>query len=129
MFVMLCLTSCRHKESYNFLHSVEEISYISIVSVSFDDNEEMQVFEQAEIEDVDAFLDDFANVSCYTYYGDPIGIHEECSVLKIVYENDDYELIYWNGQAEYQEDRGFRNYTGFFVFDEEEFMELISIYQ
>lgn len=129
MFTMLLLSSCRHKASYDFLYPTEEISRVCIVSVTLDENEEIEVVEQIEIEDIDIFLADFANVSCYTYFGDPIGIHEDGDALKIVYKNDDYELIYWNGQAEYQEDKGFRNYTGYHVFEETEFKELISIYQ
>lgn len=74
---------------------------------------------------------DFREVDCYTYYGDPIGIFAEdtgANVIRITYLNEDYELIYWNGQAEYTAAGGLRNHVGYSVFDEHQFESLTEKY-
>ena len=129
---LICLlSSCRHRETYPFLNSIEEISNISIVSLSFNANGEMTQTEIEKIVNTDVFLDDFRNISCYTYYGDPTGVTPEGisdTVIKISYTNDEYELINWTGQAEYTTEKGFRYYAGYSVFDEKQFESLIAKY-
>ncbi|MGN0517299.1 MAG: hypothetical protein ACI4II_01080 [Acutalibacteraceae bacterium] len=127
----LLLVSCRQQETYSFLNSTDEISDISIVAISFDDDGEMLQTEIKKIDDTDVFLDDFRSVDCYVYYGEPIGVTQEGIddiVVKISYDNDEYELINWQGQSEYTQERGFRYYVGFSVFDEEQFEALIEKY-
>ena len=131
MLTSVILSSCRHKETFQLLNEEVEISAISIVEISFDEEGEVIQTELNTIEDIDAFLDDFREVDCYTYFGDPTGITVEgveANVIKILYENDEYELINWNGQADYTLKRGFRFYRGFSVFDETQFNSLISEY-
>lgn len=125
------LSSCRHRETYVFLNSTKEISSVSIVSISFDINGEMTQTEIKKIINTDVFLDDFRNLNCYTYYGDPTGVTPEGigdTVIKISYTNDEYELINWTGQAEYTTEIGFCYYAGFSVFDENQFESLIEKY-
>lgn len=127
----LLLVSCRQQETYSFLNSTDEISDISIVAISFDDDGEMLQTEIKKIDGTDVFLDDFRSVNCYVYYGDPIGVTQEGIddiVVKISYDNDEYELINWQGQSEYTQERGFRYHAGFSVFDEEQFEALIAKY-
>ena len=82
--------------------------------------------ELVKIENVNTFLEAFREVDCYTYLGDPVGITENCKVFMIQYHSGAYELINWSGQAEYTLDRGFRNYVGYSIFDEDAFSALIS---
>ena len=131
--IIACLlsTSCRHKETYAFLNSTDEIVGISVVKISFSDKGEVIQTSVREIKDTKAFLDDLRAVDCYTYYSDPLGISPEGTedtVVKIVYENDEYELINWLGQAEYTCEYGFRYYAGYSVFDEMQFEALIEKY-
>lgn len=130
-FTLISLVSCKHEEVYSLLNPTDEISNISIVSLSFDKNNKLIQKEIQKIDDVNSFLDDFRKIECYTYYGDPTGVTVEgveAVVIKISYENGEYELINWNGQAEQTEDRGFRFYSGYSVFNEEQFETLITKY-
>lgn len=125
------MTACNVKSTYNFLHSAEQITSVYIVDVQFDKEGNVQYTKHTTINNVDDFLDDFEEVSCRQYFGDPIGLSETSKVMdviKVVYENNDYELIAWNGQAEYTQERGFRNYVGYRVFDKIQFMTLIMEY-
>ena len=131
MLFCIILVSCRHQDNYSFLNNRNEISSISIVMVSFDDAGQIVETELQQIENVDSFLEDFQKINCYTYYGDPLGLTEEgveASVIKIVYKNNEYELINWNGQATYTNETGFRYYAGYNVFDESQFNSLIQSY-
>lgn len=133
ILVLICffLYACRNQESYRFLNSTDEISEISIVTVSFSENADLIQTEIRKIQDVNLFLEEFRRVDCYSYYGDPVGIFEEGAtdtVIKILYENDEYELINWRGQTEYTIERGFRFYAGYNVFDENQFKSLIKKY-
>ena len=131
VFVCFVLASCRHKETFQFLHSTDEITAVSIVSLTFDENKQLVQTELTTVEDTNAFLRDFRSVDCYTYFGDPAGITPEgrnATVIKISYRNMDYELINWNGQAEYKTEKGLNYYTGFSVFDEKQFSALIFKY-
>lgn len=131
--ILLCiiLVSCRYQENYSFLNDRNQISSISIVMLSFDNTGQIVETELQRIENTDSFLEDFQKVNCYTYLGDPLGITEEgveANVIKITYYNNEYELINWNGQATYTNERGFRYYAGFTVFDETQFNSLMESY-
>ena len=70
-------------------------------------------------------------MECYKYFGDPIGIDEYdegSDILKIEYENGDYELINYNGQSEYTQERGLKIYMGYNVFEIDQFKGLIEKY-
>lgn len=124
--LILMLTSCRAREIYTFLENESEISGISIVAVTVDDEANVLCDELVKIENVNTFLEAFRAVDCYTYLGDPVGITGNCKVIMIQYHSGAYELINWSGQAEYTLDRGFRNYVGYSIFDEDAFSALIS---
>lgn len=131
--ILICFlaVSCRHEETYSFLNSPDKISGVSIVTISFNENGGVIQTEVQKIDDINVFLDDFRNITCYTYYGDPTGVTVEGvedTVIKVSYQNDEYELINWMGQAEYTQARGFSYYAGFSVFDEDQFELLITKY-
>ena len=76
-------------------------------------------------------VNDFKDVNCYTYFGDPTGVvveGEEDTVIKVSYQNGEYELINWRGQAEDTLEKDFSFYAGFSVFDEEQFEDLLMKY-
>ena len=123
------LVSCRYPETYSFLNSTDEIKKITIVQLSFDNEGSLIETEIQKIEDINTFLEDFKKISCYKYFGDPTSATPEGvedTVIKILYENDDYELINWNGQSKYSSENGFNYYAGYIVFDEQQFESLIG---
>lgn len=131
--VLLCFifSSCRVQETYRLLNPQEEISEISIISISFDGKGSVRQTELRKVDDQNAFLNDFRNVDCYIYFGDPTGITEEgvqANVIKFTYSNGEYELINWNGQADYTHKNGFNFYAGLSVFNEAQFQALITKY-
>lgn len=130
--ILLLLTSCgRVPEDYDFLNSTDDISEISLVNLTFDENTKLIQTQLIVINNKNEFIKDFKKVDCYTYFGDPTGVTPEgdsTTVIKITYKNNDYELINWNGQAEYTLERGFNYYAGFSVFDEEQFNALLNQY-
>ena len=129
----LLLVSCGpflHK--YRLLSSESEISEISIVTAYFDDNNEFMQSEIITINDIDEFMKDFRKVSAtYVILGDPRGLFptdEEGTIIRITYNNGEYELINWYGQSRYTIESGFRYYNGDWFFDEEQFNNLIDKY-
>ena len=131
IMLALILTGCRVREKYKLLHQEDEVSSVEIVTVLFDEEGIADLQVKACISDVKVFMKDFRSVPCYVYFGDPIGLKKNPSgidVIRITYQNGDYELIDYNGQSEYTQERGFDYYAGFNVFDEEQFEELIEKY-
>ncbi len=125
------LVSCRVQKSFDFLNHPDEITDISIVTISFGDNDEPVLTELEQIFDKTAFLKDFADIDCFAYFGDPSGVSDpdtETAVIKISYRNDEYELINWNGQAKYTLEKGFNFYAGYSVFDKAQFDALLQKY-
>lgn len=118
-------------EEYDFLNSADKISEIAIVRLNFDDDGVLMQTEIKKIENINEFLEDFKKIDCYIYFGDPISATPEGiedTVIKIIYVNNEYELINWNGQSEYTIERGLDYYAGFNVFDEQQFEKLIEKY-
>ena len=133
LFVCLILTasamtSCKAKIKYSFLNPITNICAIKIVEVGADDSQGIN--EQTEImviEDIKAFIDDFTQLSCFKVYTDPLGVAPFEIAIKIIYSNDDYELISSNGQARYTKKK-YKNYVGYYYFNDDEFDELIDKY-
>ena len=131
ILILFCFASCRQAKTYSLLNPGDEIDSISIVTVSFNDDSDIVQTQMKKVEDVQVFLNEFSNIDCYTFYGDPRGLTnegEEDTVIKICYKNGEYEMINWSGQANYTIKRGFRFYAGYSVFNEEQFELLLSEY-
>ena len=129
ILILFCFASCRQAKTYSLLNPGDEIDSISIVTVSFNDDSDIVQTEMKKVEDVQVFLNEFSNIDCYTFYGDPRGLTnegEEDTVIKISYANGEYELINWNGQSEFTSEKGFKYYAGYSIFDEQQFESLIE---
>ncbi len=128
--VILCmLVSCEKKARYEFLHNQSEITAIEIVEVG--EADELGINAQTilyEVSDIDAFMKRFNSMDCYFVYSDPVGVDAKTAVIKLIYENDEYELIGVNGQAEYTKEKQYRNYVGQRYFDKEQFNDFLSSY-
>lgn len=127
---MLCCGGCEKKTEYDFLQNKSEIKSIEIVEMGkFEENVEVDSMTViCVIEEIENFLTDFLEMNCYCNFGDPQGVMEYSKVIKITYNNDEFELIDVGGQARYTHERQYRNYTGFRYFDKEQFEKLISKY-
>ena len=122
LFLLFSFASCRVNTSYPYMQDTRNITEAYIVSLYFDEDYDICTTTIKQIEDIDTFLQDFDDLDCYKYYGDPKGFGEHNindPAIKLVYSNGDYELIGWNGIAKYTtSDDRLRNYRGYVVFDE-----------
>lgn len=128
LLLIASLNGCEVKTKYKFIHDVSYISSIEIVKVSEETSQE--VIEQTTISvvnDIESFIDDFMQINCYSIYSDPSGIENNTVVIKIIYNNDDYELIGVEGQAKYISGK-YKNYVGYQYFDENQYETLILKY-
>ncbi len=132
LFIIFLLTSplsgCEVKTKYEFIHDSPDISSIEIVKVGEESSQE--IIEQTTIsivDDMERFIEDFNRINCYTIYSDPSGIEDNAVVIKIIYNNDDYELIGVGGQAKYVSGK-YDNYVGYQYFDQDQYKALISKY-
>ena len=131
LIMTLGLAGCSYRDSYKLLHHADEIASVEIVTVLLDEEENIVQQKKAQVDDVEAFMKDFRLVVCRCHFGGPTGVEKSLSgndVIKITYQNGEYELIDWKGQSEYTPERGFKYYGGVNVFDEEQFEELIEKY-
>ena len=129
LLICFFLTACRYTTEYKFIQPEENISAISIVTISFNQENEVVLTEDSVISDIDAFLEEFCKVRCYVYFGDPTGVTEEgvsAKVIKISFKDGSYELINWDGQAKYTSERGLDFYAGFRIFEKDNFFQLIN---
>lgn len=130
LMLMLCCAGCKKKDKYEFLQDISEIKSIEIVEIGVleKNTEEISMSVLSVIEEKDAFLTEFLEINCFSLFGDPQGVGEYSEVIKITYNDDEYELIDVGGQAEYTHERKFKNYVGYRYFDEIQFEALISKY-
>ena len=128
--LILCCVGCEKKDKYEFLQEVSEIKSIEIVEMgAFEENAEVAPMSVISVvEKTDTFLSEFLEMNCFSAFGDPQGITEYSKVIKITYNDDEFELIGVGGQAEYTHERQYRNYVGYRYFDEAQFEALISKY-
>ena len=67
-------------------------------------------------------------IDCYYHYTDPTGINENTTVIKVLYNSGEYELIDFGGQSTYTNENQYKHYAGYRYFDEEQFKNLITKY-
>ena len=134
LMILICvLSACSGKKAYEFINDESKISNIEIVRLGEYDQEKGEYQEQliSTVEDRETFLSDFNEVDCYNHWTDPTGVFEDDVVIKIYYENGEYELIHYSGQGKYihfEDGSFFRVYAGRRYIDEEQFNQLIDKY-
>ena len=132
--MVFTLSACSGKKAYEFINKESEIRTIEIVKLCEYDQENGEYKEEliSIVEDHAAFLSDFKKVECYNHWTDPTGVFEDSIVIKITYQNDEYELIHHYGQGKYRHyddnQSYFQPYAGYRYFDEEQFNDLIEKY-
>lgn len=120
--------ACEIQSEYKFLHDPSEISSIEIVEIG-EENSQGNIEQNTIyiIENIEVFMRDFAKVDCYILYSDPTGIENNTTVIKVIYNNDDYELIGVDGQAQYTNGE-YDNYVGYRYFDRDQYESLLLKY-
>ena len=128
--IMFMGVGCEKKAEYEFLQDVSEINTIEIVKigVSKEGEEIIPMTSISIVNDKENFLREFLQINCYCNPGDPQGVVENAKVIKVIYNNGEFELIDVGGQSTYTLDRQYKHYAGFRYFDDNEFNELISKY-
>lgn len=78
-----------------------------------------------EIEDISGFVEQLESVEHSVNWGDPRPLGTDCIVIRIEYQNGDYDLLHEDAQTFH---RSGQNNDGFFFFDDNQFQDLISEY-
>ena len=137
LLIGISLTACSVETNYNFMNPTDEISAISIVEVTYDDNNDRVQTEISEIHDISGFLCEFNGITCTTAIipMEPVPIEENgvaVTVIKFSYNNGEYELVNWKGQSKYRltnvYNPGMHFYSGYYKFDQNDFEALIAKY-
>lgn len=119
------------KTDYEFLQDVSEIQSIEIVilrDVEDVDGTITPIFDLVQtVQDIESFLKDFSDVDCYNRISDPSCADQGTRIIKITYNNGDYEFIGASGQSNYK--NGVYTYWGgYHSFDDVCFEELLTKY-
>lgn len=133
VILIFAMSSCAYNKTFELLHEEDEISSIYIVKLSFYHGDYLSYTEVVKISEVEEFMNEFRSIECGTFeiFSDPTGIPSEynnCYAIKIEFDNNDFNLIHWNGQSRYRESSGFNFYASKNTFDEKQFGELIEKY-
>ena len=124
---MLLCCSCGFLGDQKYECEVTEVESIQIVRLDEYIEGECR-FEYAilaEITDHATFINKLNNLKHSVNWGDPTHMELEYVVIKIVYHNGDFDLIHQKAQWF---NRDGRNRSGFFFFDQNQFLALISEY-
>ncbi len=137
------LFGCSVWHPYEFRGEKNNIQTIEIInSKGFTYDEVNMVVTKHEydilcqVEDIQLFLNDFSNITCYLVFSDPRGISEENEevAIKVTYTDGSYEAIGLNGRMTFRTNEpnvyvnDYDLYDGFHCFDEKEFQSLIDKY-
>ena len=144
IFVVIALCSplvgCNFlfKTDFEFLYDSSRIKAIEIVVIGeveeiTDDSSEPSVIVYkpqfdvvCTVQDIERFMDDFWELDC-SWAFPPTTPREGDIGVKIIYDNDEYEIICSYGQAEYR-DGNYYSDCGRHSFDKTQFDELINKY-
>ncbi|MBQ4594129.1 MAG: hypothetical protein IJA81_05830 [Akkermansia sp.] len=107
------------------MNDVSEISAIEIVQLVGYNLDSYEFIENTlvTIENHETFIDEFSKLKCKTHYSEPHSLEEGEVVIKVTYNNGEYELIH--AKAQYRcrvKNRGY----GYQIFDEEQFNSFLS---
>lgn len=125
---VLCCCSCGLvKEANTYTDRLDEIQKITIVELLEYDSDTYTYSEKQlrEVLDVNVFMDEMLALKCDSNWGDPQQLQIGDVVIKLVYDNGDFDLINWRAQIKR---RSGTNRYGYMIFDEKEFDLLLSKY-
>lgn len=124
LLTLLCC-SCGLFGDQEYVCKVEDVASVQIIRldkyVEGEYRYEYTVISQ--IDDVESFVSQLNDVKHSVNGGDPRQMNEGYVVIRIDYNNGDFDLIHPDAQCF---NRSGKNQYGYFFFDEEQFNELIS---
>lgn len=130
ILVTVLITGCSNQKEYELLNDASLISEIQIVWVG-ERSEGEYVPSQtvlSVVENTDSFVDELLSVDSELLYP-PASIPLDAKAVKIIYNNGDYELLTYCGQAYYRADEDFyQSCAGCEYFDKNQFNALIEKY-
>ena len=130
ILVTVLITGCSNQKEYELLNDASLISEIQIVWVG-ERSEGEYVPSQtvlSVVENTDSFVDELLSVDSELLYP-PASIPFDAKAVKIIYNNGDYELLTYCGQAYYRADEDFyQSCAGCEYFDKNQFNALIEKY-
>ncbi len=117
----------------HLLHSEDEIAQICIVELEYPLNGELMQTVLTEVADVKGFMEELNRVEGLSLAGcNPSHIifpgEGSKTVLKILYNNGDYDLIDWNGQGYYEVQTDTLVLYSYSSYDKAQFEALIEKY-
>lgn len=131
--IVVAVIILRKPVDYPFLHDASEIRAIEIVHVGEYDPETDVPIQTTlcTVEDIDVFLEKFAQVDCFRK-APPEYIGSDLTAIKIIYNNEEYELIGKNGPGTYTRSQETDTWEfqglAFYAFDDKQLQKLISEY-
>ncbi len=120
--------SCGLVGEQRFSCNIEEVKSVQIVRLDeyIEGQYRYDYTVLAEISNCETFVSDLNGLDYSVNWGDPRPMQTQYVVIKINYNNGDFDLIHSNAQWF---NRDGKNRNGYFFFDEEQFDKLISKYQ
>ena len=137
VIIILCfnLTGCGiiyralFRSHLRFSQDYSEISAIQIVKLTainenLDGPPEQTVL--TTISDIEQFYSELNSLSAYS--NEPDGISYDCTAVKIIYKDGEYDLFHSHGQSKYTKEYGFERDIGLVYIDKVQFYKLLSKY-
>ena len=120
------MSACSVRPNYN-----DSAKTIEIVLVGEDKDNCQETHTFMEIENIDSFLDDFSNLKPESsiILGSPEGVKEGSLAFKVTFENNDYNIIAFDGKARFTSGTNTYHYeSGWDIYDYEEFEAFLMKY-
>ena len=125
--LLLCCSACALFGESEYHCNIDGVKSISIIRLDKYIKEEYRYDYTvlAEVSDIEVFIDRLNSMKHSINRGEPYVLYEQYTVIRIDYNNGDYDLIHQYAQS-FESDGKVR--TGYFLFNEEEFNALLSDY-
>lgn len=127
MALVLLLCSCGLFGPQRYACAIEEVVSAQIVRLDryIEGEYRFDYTVLVQISNYELFIERLNQMNHSVNWGDPGRLHEQYIVIKINYNNGDFDLIYPNAQWF---NRSGVNQNGYFFFDQEQFNALIADY-
>lgn len=127
IFLVTICCSCGWFGPQRYICEADEVESVQIIRLEkyVEGEYRYEYTVLSEIADRSVFIERLNNLKHSVNWGEPSQMDIGYVVIRIVYLNGDYDLLYPNAQRFH---RSGVNNSGFFFFDEEQFQTLISEY-
>lgn len=116
------------EDDYELLDEESEISAIEIGKINLENEKDFYFDKLCDISDIDGFIKDFRELKAEPLLSDPRAPRDNEFAFKITYNDSDFEIIHYYGQARYYDDHLYW-YSGDETFDKDEFNAFLNNYK